>query len=445
MKYIDRAAQKNQGMLMAAILLISCCLRAPITGVGPMIGIIRDDLNLANSAAGMLTTIPLLAFAVVSLFVGKLSSRFPAGQVMFWGLIASGIGILLRSYLGMAGLFAGTVVIGVGIAVGNVLIPAFIKAYFPGKTGMMTGVYTSLMAICSGIAGAVSIPMFSLWGWKNALAVWILLLAAAILVWIPSRSCVLEGKNPERLPSESNAAGNTLSKELQKESAVKQQGTEQSLGAQVQAGIAQSAEGAAGSSLLTLARDSMTWWVSAYMGVQSLTFYCFVAWFATIVQSRGFDAQTAGYFNSAYMLIGIPGSLILPMISDRCKNQSVLAVSLGILYMGGMTAMILAKNTPMLIGSMLCCGFCAGASLSFAMLLFVMHTSNAADASALSGLAQSIGYTLAAAGPVCMGKLYDMTGGWTVPLITVLVMVGVLTVAGLFSGRKGIIGEQRKP
>lgn len=393
---------------MAAILLISCCLRAPITGVGPMIGIIRDDLNLANSAAGMLTTIPLLAFAVVSLFVGKLSSRFQAGQVMLWGLIATGAGILCRSYLGMAGVFAGTVVIGIGIAVGNVLIPAFIKAYFPGKVGMMTGVYTSLMAIFSGIAGAVSIPMFSLWGWKNALAVWIFLLAAAILLWLPSRSCSLEKKAPTLEP-------------------------------QPQAGIVQPAAGAKGIGLITLARDSMTWWVSAYMGVQSLIFYCFVAWFATIVQSKGFDAQTAGYFNSAYMLVGIPGSLILPMISDRCKNQSALAVGLGVLYMGGMASMLLTKGTSLLIASILCCGFCAGASLSFAMLLFVMHTSSAADASALSGLAQSIGYALAAAGPVCMGKLYDVTGGWTIPLVVMLVMVGVLTVAGLFSGREKII------
>lgn len=407
-KYTDRTAQKKQGMLMAAILLISCCLRAPITGVGPMIGIIRDDLNLANSAAGMLTTIPLLAFAVVSLFVGKLSSRFQAGQVMLWGLIATGAGILCRSYLGMAGVFAGTVVIGIGIAVGNVLIPAFIKAYFPGKVGMMTGVYTSLMAIFSGIAGAVSIPMFSLWGWKNALAVWIFLLAAAILLWLPSRSCSLEKKAPTLEP-------------------------------QPQAGMVQPAAGAKGIGLITLARDSMTWWVSAYMGVQSLIFYCFVAWFATIVQSKGFDAQTAGYFNSAYMLVGIPGSLILPMISDRCKNQSALAVGLGVLYMGGMASMLLTKGTSLLIASILCCGFCAGASLSFAMLLFVMHTSSAADASALSGLAQSIGYALAAAGPVCMGKLYDVTGGWTIPLVVMLVMVGVLTVAGLFSGREKII------
>lgn len=442
MKYVDGTAQKNQRSLMAAILLISCCLRAPITGVGPMIGIIRDDLNLANSAAGMLTTIPLLAFAVVSLFVGKLSSRFRAGDVMLWGLAASGIGILCRSYLGMGGLFVGTIIIGIGIAVGNVLIPAFIKAYFPGKTGMMTGVYTSLMAIFSGIAGAVSIPMYALWGWKNALFVWIFLFAAAILLWLPSRTCVLEGKHPERLSCEQDTDEKALAKRLHKELAEAEQGADSGLQPQPRAGSKQLEADAKGSGLLTLARDSMTWWVSAYMGIQSLTFYCFVAWFATIVQSKGFDAQTAGYFNSAYMLIGIPGSLILPMISDRCKNQSALAVGLGILYMGGMTAMILAKSTSLLIGSMLCCGFCAGASLSFAMLLFSMHTSNAADASTLSGLAQSIGYTLAAAGPVCMGQLYDVTGGWTIPLVVVLIMVGAMTVAGLFSGREGIIGEK---
>lgn len=390
--------RKKQYILIVAILWISCCLRAPITGVGPMIGVIRADLGLGNSAAGMLTTIPLLAFALVSLFVGELSSRFQAGYVMLLGLVATGIGILCRSYMGMGGLFAGTIVIGIGIAVGNVLIPAFVKACFPEKTGIMTGVYTSLMAIFSGIAGAISVPLYYVWGWKNALAVWIFLLVAAIFLWLPNRSCTLERRSAEP--------------------AVR------------------------GSRLFILARDSMTWWVSAYMGVQSLIFYCFVAWFAVIVQSKGFDAQTAGYFNSVYMLTGIPGSLILPVIFDRWKNRSSLAVVMGVLYMGGIVTLILARSTLTLASALVCCGFCAGATLSFAMLLFVMHTSSAADASALSGLAQSIGYIMAAAGPVCMGRLYDAAGSWTLPLATLLLMAAILTVAGFLAGKERIIGER---
>lgn len=380
--------KKKQALLVAALLLSSCCLRAPITGVGSMISLIQEETGLANSAAGMLTTIPLLAFAAFSLFVGKAGSRFGAGSVMLWGLAITGAGVLCRSYGGMGGLFAGTVIIGIGIAVGNVLIPAFIKGYLAGREGIMTGIYTSLMAIFSGIAGAVSVPLSLFCGWKNALAVWIFLLAITLIVWLPSRSCTLEGQNAKQ----------------------------------------------GGSGLGALIKNKMTWLVSLYMGIQSLLFYCFVAWLATIVQSKGFDVETAGYFNSVYLLVGIPGSLIFPIAAGGRRNQSGLAAGVGILYVGGMIAMVFAQNTWMLMGAILCCGFCAGASLSFAMLLFGRHTKNAADASTLSGLAQSAGYMLAAAGPALMGELFDRTGSWTVPMLALVVMTGVLIVLGFWTG-----------
>lgn len=379
--------KKKQALLVAALLLSSCCLRAPITGVGSMISLIQEETGLANSAAGMLTTIPLLAFAAFSLFVGKAGSRFGAGNVMLWGLAITGAGILCRSYGGMGGLFAGTVIIGIGIAVGNVLIPAYIKGYLPGREGIMTGVYTSLMAIFSGIAGAVSVPLSLFCGWKNALAVWIFLLAVTLVFWLPSRGRALEGQN--------TGPG-----------------------------------GGPGS----LVKNKMTWLVALYMGIQSLLFYCFVAWLATIVQSKGFDAETAGYFNSAYLLVGIPGSLIFPIAAGGRQNQSGLAAGVGVLYACGMIAMVFAQNTWMLMGAILCCGFCAGASLSFAMLLFGRHTKNAADASTLSGFAQSAGYLLAAVGPALMGELFDRTGSWTVPMLALVVMTGALIVLGGWTG-----------
>lgn len=420
--------KKKQVMLIAALLLISCSLRAPITGVGPMIGLIQQDTGLANSAAGMLTTIPLLAFAVVSFFVGKASSRFGAGRVMFCGLAVTGAGILCRSYAGIGGLFLGTVIIGIGIAVGNVLIPAFIKAYLPGKEGIMTGVYTSLMSIFAGIAGAISVPLAAAGGWKNALSVWIFLLAVVLLVWIPSKDCVLDGSSL----GEKGASGGGEGSGREKAPL----GTGGSFGRAAASGSGELRTGG----LRALMKSPMTWWVSLYMGVQSFLFYCFAAWLASIVQAKGFDAETAGYFSSIYMLVEIPGSLILPIAAGGRKNQSGLAAGMGILYIGGMIAMLVSQNTFTLIGAILCCGFCAGASLSFAMLLFSRHTKNAADASALSGLAQSVGYTLAAIGPACMGRLYDISGSWTMPLLVLLAMTAVLAVLGLITGKEGKAG-----
>ena len=420
--------KKKQALLVAALLLSSCCLRAPITGLGSMIGLIQEDTGLASSGAGMLTTIPLLAFAAFSLFAGKAGSRFGAGNVMLAGLLITGAGVLCRSYMGMGGLFAGTVIIGIGIAVGNVLIPAFIKGYLPGREGIMTGIYTSLMAIFSGIAGAISVPLSVSFGWKNALVVWIFLLAVTFIFWIPNKSCSLERQEPGKGGCHGSSAKASL---LRGKSSKGKPPKRETFDLEQ-----------AGSGLGDLAKRRMTWLVALYMGIQSLLFYCFVAWLATIVQSKGFDAETAGYFNSIYMLVGIPGSLIFPMVAGGRQNQSGLAAGVGVLYIGGMVAMIFAQNTWTLMGAILCCGFCAGASLSFAMLLFGRHTKNAADASALSGLAQSAGYLLAAAGPALMGELFDRAGSWTIPMAALVAMTGALAVLGFVTGKASREKEQ---
>ena len=125
--------QKKLTLLAIAIVLVSCNLRAPFTGVGSMVGLIQEDLGLSGSGAGMLTTIPLLAFAAVSPFVGTLCKKFGAGHVLLMSLLVLIAGIIIRNFGGGMGLYIGTAVVGIGIAVGNVLPPAIIKVYFPNQ------------------------------------------------------------------------------------------------------------------------------------------------------------------------------------------------------------------------------------------------------------------------------------------------------------------------
>lgn len=141
------------------------------------------------------------------------------------------------------------------------------------------------------------------------------------------------------------------------------------------------------------------------------------------------------------MLLGIPSSLVVPILAEKSKNQSKLGVGLGIIYIIGLATMLLSDGVPALIIAIICCGFCSGACISFSMALFDLHTKNAADTSALSGLAQSVGYLLAAIGPIALGKIYDVCHSWTMPLVLLLILALVLTVLGYLAGREKIINN----
>jgi len=382
---------KENIILFTAIILIASMLRAPITGVGSVVSTIGEDLSLSSSASGFLTTIPLLAFGLLSVLVGKFSQQLGVGRMILGGLLFLTVGIIARSYTGITGLFAGTAVIGMGIAIGNVLVPAIVKASFPTKVGIMTSAYTTAMSVFSGIAGGISVPLTNIWGWEMALFIWIVLPLLTIILWLPQIKMKLKGE-PRRKGS-------------------------------------------------NIIKDSTTWWIAIYMGVQSMLFYCFVAWFATILQSYGYDQETAGYYNSAYLFLGIPGSILIPAMAGKRKSQSGIAVALSLLYIVGIGAMLFAKNQWALLLAVICCGFCSGSCIALAMALFGLHTKNAADTSALSGLAQSVGYILAALGPIIMGKLFDLSGSWTVPMLFLLGTTIILTGLGYMAGRDRIINE----
>lgn len=342
----------------------------------------------------MLTTIPLIAFGIVSFFAGKYAEKFGAGRMMLAGLILLLAGIVVRSYAGVTGLFVGTAVIGTGIAIQNVLVPAIIKAHFPKKVGVMTASYTTMMATLSGISGGISVPLANAIGWRNTLFMWVFIVSVALVLWIINRDIKLKPVDETEVQTNKHA---------------------------------------------DVTKDPMSWFIACFMGIQSLLFYCFVAWFATIVQSNGFDKVTAGYFNSAYLFLGITGSLTVPVLAGRRKNQSLLAVALGIIYTVGLAALTVNGGLSSLIISMVCCGFCQGATISFSMMLFGLHTKNPTDTSALSGLAQSIGYLLASVGPIILGKVYDIAGNWNAPLAVLVVLAIVLTVLGFIVGQEKII------
>ena len=380
------------------IFMTACNLRIPITGVGSLISMISSSLSLSSGEAGAVTAIPLLAFAAVSPVVVLISRQIGAGNLLLLSLAAMNIGIIVRSCCGNAGLFAGTVVIGLAIGVGNVLLPAIIKTYFPERIESMTSMFTVVMQVTSAAGVAVSVPVAEAAGWQWGLAFVIPMSVIAMVFCIRERkiqiSSIESGKD---LPGQNKKDG------------------------------------------IRIYRNSLSWWIAVYMGSQSLIFYSFIAWLSPIMQDKGFDDRTAGYVLSAYVIMGFIGSAAVPFIMKRNKTQKATAIQLGAAYSIGIAAMIIGECFSVTFGAILLCGFCSGTMISFAMALFGLHTRDGEDASRLSGLAQSVGYLIAAAGPVLLGKVYDVLGTWTVPLGILAAVALALTAMSCIVGSDEII------
>lgn len=268
--------RRTRTYLLAAIIVMACLLRAPITSVSPVLSLIRTDVEMGSAVLGLLTTIPLVMFALMSPFAGAIGARLGEGRAMLLSLLAVLAGALGRSYAGAAGLFAGTLLLGAGIAVGNVLVPSILKARFADHIGPATGAFTMSMSCGAGIATGVSLPLALTLGWRHALALWGVLAAVAFLLWLPQRGLRV-AQDP--------------------------------------------ADGSAGASATPVLLSSTAWGVAAFMGMQSILFYCFVAWLPTILTERGVDAVVSGYYALGYQFIGIPASFCIPTIAARMAHQ----------------------------------------------------------------------------------------------------------------------------
>ncbi|MCQ9616696.1 MFS transporter [Paenalcaligenes niemegkensis] len=171
-------------MLFVGLMLVAANLRAPFTGVAPVQDLIQLSYNLSAASVGLLTTLPLMAFAVVSPFAATISRRFGVERTLVGAITFVIAGILLRSLAPLWGLYTGTVCIGIGIAIGNVLLPSLIKRDFPGRVPTVTGMSTVTMGLVAALVSVSIVPMASAIGWRAALSANLVFAVLPLLVWM---------------------------------------------------------------------------------------------------------------------------------------------------------------------------------------------------------------------------------------------------------------------
>lgn len=380
----------SRTLLLVGILFISVNLRTALSSVGPLIDMIRQDVGLSDTFLGLLTTLPLIAFGVVSTITPLFTKRFGIGNTLLAALALLTFGIVIRSVGGIFNLYLGTLFLGIAIAFGNVLIPALIKRNFPHKAGFVTSLYSGIMSLGAAIAAGLSVPLaveFNL-GWRGSLAIWAVLAVLALIIWIP---------NIKRI-------NRTAPRRSFKEAIKK------------------------------LSGSLLVWKLAFYMGLQSLAFYVILAWLPSILLDRGFDALYAGWMLSLSQATGILGAIIIPIWAGSRKDQRLVIVTLIIIEVIALIGLMIPGMgvVELWVGLI---GMILGGTFGLALLLIVLRSKDAETAAELSGIVQSIGYFIAATGPFLVGMIYDLTQIWNYAL-GLLILLGIIKLAiGIDVGR----------
>jgi len=361
-----------------------------------LIGEIRADTGISNGVAGLLTTLPLLAFGLLSPVAPRLARRFGVERVLLASLLVLAAGILLRWAGAVAALFLGTAILGAAIALGNVLLPGLVKREFPEHAGLMTSVYSTSLGISAALAAGVSVPLAQLdgIGWRGALAVWTLPALLAGVAWLPQLG---RSERPAELSARSSPG------------------------------------------IKDVWRSPLAWQVTLFMGLQSLAYYVTLTWLPEILQGEGMSATVAGWMLGLSQVVAIVTMFLAPLVAERRPSQrGVVAVAVGVSGAGALGLLVAGSTAATLWVVLL--GLGQGASFSLALTFFALRSPDAGHAAALSGMAQSVGYLLAAGGPFLFGVLRDATGSWKVPLTLLLAVTVSLLIAGLGAARDAHVG-----
>ncbi|KAB5621289.1 CynX/NimT family MFS transporter [Pseudomonas putida] len=374
-------------LLLLGLVLVALNLRPALSSMAPVLGQVSEGLGLNASAAGLLTTLPVLCLGLFAPLAPILARRFGSERVILGILLTLALGILLRSALGATGVFVGSLIAGASIGIIGVLLPGIVKRDFPAHAGTLTGVYTMALCLGAAMAAGSTVPLSQYFGdsWAMGLGFWLLPALLAMLVWAPQAR---QGHGAHQ--------------------------------------VAYRVRG--------LWRDRLAWQVTLYMGLQSSLAYIVFGWLPSILIGRGLSPTQAGLVLSGSVLVQLISSLSAPWLATRGKDQRLAIVVVMLVTLGGLFGCLYAPISG-LWGWAVLLGLGQGGTFALALTLIVLRSKDSHVAANLSSMAQGVGYTLASMGPFAVGLVHDLTGGWAaVGWIFAVLGLGAI-VFGLGGGR----------
>ncbi|NHN54935.1 MFS transporter [Calidifontibacter sp. DB0510] len=376
-------------VLVAAVIAAGLAARSPITAVGPLGGRISSAYGLSPAAVGGLTTLTMVVFMLCSPFSTTLGKRFGIEVAVVIGFAAAALGAALRTLPAVGALYLGTVLVAAGLCLPNVLLPMVIRRDFPGSVGTMTAVYTTTMTVGGALGSWTALPITGAWGLHAGLVATGLVALLAAVTWTPFE------REHHQPPATAQTTGRSW-------------------------------------------RTALGWQVSLFFGMQSLLFYSAVAWLVPILGAKGISTTDAATLLSLLTLIGLLPATVVPPLAARAHHQVRIAAFVGVLQIAGALGIVLLSG-PALVAAVLLTGLGLGAGMPLGFAFFGLRTRDGHSAGQLAGMAQCVGYGVAALGPIIVGVAHEATGSWTVPS-TFFVLVGVGSlVLGMLAGRRRLL------
>lgn len=373
---------------LLALLFIALNMRAPFTSLSPLLDEISHSLSLSATQAGLLTTLPLIAFAFFSPFASALARRLGLEVTIMLGLGLISVGVVVRSISAIPALFSGTLLLGIGIAVANVLLPGLLKRDHARHVASLTALYVLIMSVGAALGSSVVIPLarlaeqsmaVSLPGWSAALLWSLPFSLCAALIWLP------------RLRASRRVAVQPTS----------------------------------GQGIGPLLRSKVAWQITLFLGLNSFINYVFVSWFAVMAMDLGFSAEKAGVYHGLMQLAGAAPALVMVPLMARVKNVRLIAAVMIMATLVGVAGLMMMPSLALFWALLL--GVGQGGAFILGLSMISLRSDSPEQATALSGMAQCLGYLLAATGPVVIGYLYEISQNWDSALS---LMLGVTLVWG---------------
>jgi MFS transporter, CP family, cyanate transporter len=396
---------KYRGLLLGlAVGAAGLNMRAPITSLPPLFPELSSRLHLSSATLSLLAATPVICFGLGAAFAPWLSRRFGEERVVAGGLVAATVGLLLRGVWPSAMLFPGTILATGAIALLNVLMASMIKRRWPERAGLGIGIFLSGLSVGAILGSLLSVPLYNASGDSVplALGLWAAPAAVAVVLWLPQ-----VGVQVPRVAAKTVITARTR-----------------------------------------VHRFALAWQVTAFMGLQSLLYYAALSWLPTMFRDRGDSAVTAGNLLALMGVGNLATSMLVPVLAQRLagrdRGQHVLVVP-SLLGLGAGLAGSVWAPLGSASGWVLLLGICQGSCLGLAIFFTMARAPDPATAASLSGLAQSVGYLVASAGPLALGLLHSATGGWDVPFVVLIVVTGAELGAGLLAGRHRVLPPERLP
>ena len=382
-------------LVLVGIVVVSFNLRPAAVAVGPVLAEVTDELGMSSTVAGLLTTLPVLAFATFGMLTPGVAARVGLHRVTLGSLLFVVVGLGLRSRTDDVTAFLLLSLLALaGMAAANVLLPSLVKLHFPERIGLLTSIYTTSMAVGLTLASMTTVPLSEATGsWRNGLGVWALTALVAAVPWL-----VL----------------------LRHDSALERGAVEVRLG--------------------QVARTRLGWLMAVFFGLQSMQAYSLFGWFAQVYRDAGFSPTTAGLLLGVITMVSIPLSLWLPTLTARLANPAPVILSLVALYPVGYLGLVVAP-----VGGAWLWALALGTATAVfpvVLTLIGLRARTSGGTAALSGFTQGVGYLLATAGPFSVGLVHDLTDGWTVPLVLLTLLALPQAVTGWMVSKQRYVEDE---